>query len=88
VGGDDALALGERVRRRIAGIAGKDPASWMTASIGIAACPHDATDYNKLFETADQRLYQAKAAGRDRVVSDGKTPSTADASEPSLVPAG
>ena len=60
----------------------------MTASIGIAACPHDATDYNKLFETADQRLYQAKAAGRDRVVSDGKTPSTADASEPSLVPAG
>lgn len=87
VAGDDALALGERIRRSIAGIAGKDPASWMTASIGIATCPHDATDYNTLFETADRRLYQAKAAGRDRVVGEGALP-TADASEPSLVPAG
>ena len=84
VAGDDALALGERIRRRIAG---KDPANWMTASIGIATCPHDATDYNTLFETADRRLYQAKAAGRDRVVGEGALP-TADASEPSLVPAG
>jgi diguanylate cyclase (GGDEF)-like protein len=87
VAGDDALALGERIRRRIAGIPGKDPATWMSASIGIASCPHDATDYNTLFEIADRRLYQAKAAGRDRVVGEGPLPA-AETPEPSLVPAG
>ena len=43
----------------------------VTASIGVAVCPSDAIDYDKLFEIADKRLYEAKAAGRDRV-ADGR----------------
>jgi diguanylate cyclase (GGDEF)-like protein len=41
-------------------------------SIGIASCSRDATDYESLFEIADKRLYQAKAAGRNCVVGGGK----------------
>jgi GGDEF domain-containing protein len=41
-------------------------------SIGIASCSRDATDYDALFEVADKRLYQAKAAGRNCIVGSGK----------------
>jgi diguanylate cyclase (GGDEF)-like protein len=69
VNADDALALGERVRRRVAGSsAGAEPDARLTVSIGIATSPRDAKDYDTLFEIADKRLYQAKADGRNRVV--------------------
>lgn len=74
VGGDDALALGERIRRRIAGAQVDDPAARLTASIGVAQCDSDGKDYDTLFETADKRLYQAKAAGRNRVIGDRPVP--------------
>lgn len=67
---EDAMALGERIRRRIAGGPGGDPSMRLTVSVGIACCPRDGTDYDVLFEIADKRLYQAKAAGRDRVVGE------------------
>ncbi len=71
VNADDALALGERIRRRVAlAPAVSDPDSRVTVSIGIATCPRDATDYDALFEAADKRLYQAKGAGRDCVVGE------------------
>jgi diguanylate cyclase (GGDEF)-like protein len=62
INADDALALGERIRRRIADshAGGSDG---LTVSIGIASCSRDASDYDTLFEIADKRLYQAKAAG-------------------------
>jgi len=69
--GDDARGLAERIRRSIAGAPMRDEAMRVTASIGVAVCPSDATDYDKLFEIADKRLYEAKAAGRDRVI-DGR----------------
>ncbi len=69
--GDDARGLAERIRRNIAGAAVRDDAMRVTASIGVAICPSDATDYDTLFDIADKRLYEAKAAGRDRVV-DGR----------------
>lgn len=68
----DALTLGERVRRRIADSHASD-AEGLTVSIGIANCSRDATDYDTLFEIADKRLYQAKAAGRNRVVGAEKS---------------
>jgi diguanylate cyclase (GGDEF)-like protein len=76
VNADDAMALAERMRRRVAGGSSGDPEARLTVSIGIATCTRDATDYDTLFEVADKRLYQAKAAGRDRVV--GERPPASD----------
>lgn len=70
---DDALALAERMRRRIAGAAASNPDARVTVSIGIATCARDAIDYDRLFEIADKRLYQAKAAGRNRIVGGEKS---------------
>ena len=39
----------------------------MTASVGVATLP-DASDLAGLAKLADDRLYEAKRAGRDRVV--------------------
>ncbi len=40
-------------------------------SIGVATCPADAGEYDELFDIADKRLYEAKSAGRNRVVGGG-----------------
>jgi diguanylate cyclase (GGDEF)-like protein len=71
VNADEAMSLAERIRRRVAGTSEGD--ARLTVSIGIATCSRDATDYDSLFEIADKRLYEAKAAGRNRVV--GERPS-------------
>ena len=64
-----ALALGERIRREIAaGIEGAG--ARVTASIGIATGTNDADCYDALFQVADRRLYQAKAAGRNCVIGE------------------
>jgi diguanylate cyclase (GGDEF)-like protein len=69
VSADDALGLGERIRRRVASsFADAEPDARLTVSVGIATCPRDAKDYDALFEIADKRLYKAKAEGRNRVV--------------------
>jgi diguanylate cyclase (GGDEF)-like protein len=68
IAGDDAFALGERIRRSVAAAPSDDPAGRVTASIGVATCASDASGYDKLFEIADKRLYEAKAAGRNRVI--------------------
>jgi diguanylate cyclase (GGDEF)-like protein len=71
INADDALSLGERIRRRIADSHGGS-ADGLTVSVGIASCSRDACDYDTLFEIADKRLYEAKAAGRNRVVGPEK----------------
>jgi diguanylate cyclase len=48
-------------------VGGKDVAT--TISIGIAEFPTHSRNGQELIECADQALYQAKAAGRNRVVS-------------------
>lgn len=40
----------------------------VTASLGLASYPADAQDKGKLIQAADQALYAAKRAGRDRMV--------------------
>lgn len=40
----------------------------VTVSIGLASCPADATDASALLEKADEAMYAAKNAGRNRVV--------------------
>ncbi|MDZ7262932.1 MAG: sensor domain-containing diguanylate cyclase [candidate division KSB1 bacterium] len=41
----------------------------LTISLGLATLPTDSTNAKELLEFADQALYQAKAEGRNRVVS-------------------
>jgi diguanylate cyclase (GGDEF)-like protein len=71
--GAQAATLGERIRRELAA-SGTAVSTTITASIGVASCGEDASDYDSLFEIADQRLYQAKAAGRNCVI--GRRPAT------------
>ena len=67
----DALEVAEKLRRAvaqtlIAAQPGKPPLS-VTLSVGIASYPQDAADVTALLERADEALYEAKRAGRDRV---------------------
>jgi diguanylate cyclase (GGDEF)-like protein len=39
----------------------------ITASIGVAAYPYDATGASELLEVADAAMYHSKRSGRDRV---------------------
>jgi len=67
-----ALAIAERIRSRTEstlislapGITDR-----LSVSIGIASAPHQAHDRIALLRLADEALYQAKEAGRNRVVS-------------------
>jgi diguanylate cyclase (GGDEF)-like protein len=70
ISGAEAAALGERIRRAIAGAPVGDAAWKVTASIGIASCAKDGSGYDRLFEVADKRLYQAKASGRNKVIGE------------------
>jgi diguanylate cyclase (GGDEF)-like protein len=72
------LALGERIRREIAGGEEGGAAASVTVSVGIASCDAQCRDYDAMFHRADQRLYQAKAEGRNCVV--GERPLSTEAS--------
>jgi diguanylate cyclase (GGDEF)-like protein len=61
---EQALALAERIRRRIAADVDGHTAR-VTVSIGVASRAHDAPDYDAMFAVADRRLYQAKNRGRN-----------------------
>jgi len=62
-----ALAAAERVRRAVETFSVEERVP-VTISIGIATSPSDATSLSELFASADARLYEAKSAGRNRVV--------------------
>jgi diguanylate cyclase (GGDEF)-like protein len=55
-------------RLRAAGLGLRPDGTPQTASIGVAECLSDGlATYGDLIELADQRMYQAKQSGRDRV---------------------
>ncbi|SMH55806.1 diguanylate cyclase (GGDEF) domain-containing protein [Azospirillum lipoferum] len=65
---DGAMIAVERMRT--AGFGKRPDGALQTASIGIAEQHADRSiDWEALVELADQRMYQAKQAGKDRVVS-------------------
>jgi diguanylate cyclase (GGDEF)-like protein len=78
-----ALALADRIRRAFAQAADEIGGHSIrgTVSIGVAALRIGTHDLLGLLDRADSALYQAKEAGRDRVVAFGDVP------EASLAPA-
>lgn len=68
---DGASTIAERLRKAVSRLVVEADGATLrtTASIGVAAFPqHDSGDLRGLLLRADQALYQAKRAGRDRVV--------------------
>jgi len=70
--GNEGLAAAERIRAAIESTkfprAETQPGGRITISGGVAQFPVDGTIGNDLILHADQALYQAKAAGRNRLV--------------------
>ncbi|HEY5611813.1 MAG TPA: GGDEF domain-containing protein, partial [Thermoanaerobaculia bacterium] len=65
----DALhAVAERIRASVETLPSLHDRSSLTVSIGGALFPGDGATPAELFAAADSRLYEAKAAGRNRVV--------------------
>ncbi|NUO62550.1 MAG: GGDEF domain-containing protein [Gemmatimonadaceae bacterium] len=66
---DRAVEVAERVRKAIAAkpVTHGGRTISVTASFGVAGYPESTALRDALFPTADRALYEAKAAGRDRV---------------------
>jgi diguanylate cyclase (GGDEF)-like protein len=62
---EGASALGERFRRGVQDAGWAGPA--LTVSVGVSSVSGDATNATDLVQAADDALYRAKAAGRNRV---------------------
>jgi diguanylate cyclase (GGDEF)-like protein/putative nucleotidyltransferase with HDIG domain len=66
---DDARQTAERLREAVASTPFTLP---LRVSIGLASWPGDAKDRDSLLERADDALYGAKRAGKNRVVGAGE----------------
>jgi diguanylate cyclase (GGDEF)-like protein len=65
-----ALAMiAERVRASVESMPAPAGGGAVTVSIGAALYPEDGSTVDALFHVADERLYQAKRDGRNRVIS-------------------
>lgn len=66
-----AATFAERVRQRIASmsVAVDDAIIYTTVSIGVAEFGRDGASVDQVFKVADERLYQAKHAGRNCVIA-------------------
>jgi two-component system cell cycle response regulator len=69
---DQAVKFGERLRRQVNAVP-FEPEGWpfgVTISLGVAQYDSDGKmDFSRFVQEADERLYRAKSAGRNRVVS-------------------
>ncbi|HLA79934.1 MAG TPA: sensor domain-containing diguanylate cyclase, partial [Vicinamibacteria bacterium] len=67
-----ALAVAEKIRATIAAhafpFAEAQPLGFLSVSGGVAECPRDGLDSNRLLAAADEALYRAKRAGRNQVL--------------------
>ncbi len=67
---NEALAFADRVRRAVASEVRAVDGGSVTVSIGVASSAFGGGNLRSLLDRADQRLYEAKRRGRDRVVGD------------------
>jgi diguanylate cyclase (GGDEF)-like protein len=70
----------EQLRDEVFELPGAEPLR-VTFSAGVAQYPVDGGDLQALYRSADATLYQAKEAGRDRVLPAGWTPEAPAAAE-------
>jgi diguanylate cyclase len=61
-------AVAERVREAVASLPASQEGATITVSAGSALYPVDGKTPEELFRVADERLYEAKRQGRNRVV--------------------
>jgi diguanylate cyclase (GGDEF)-like protein len=68
-GKEGSLAIAERMRELVAGafLQHQGKRIGVTISGGLAQFPEDGEEWESMFNKADQRLYGAKAAGRNRI---------------------
>jgi diguanylate cyclase (GGDEF)-like protein len=77
VDGPSLAAIAERIRANIEKLPAPADGATVTVSIGAALYPADGNDRESLFRTADERLYEAKNGGRNRVVTSSPAPRSA-----------
>jgi len=63
-----ATAAAERIRAAVARANSGPDGARITISVGIALCPEHGRTREELMAAADAAMYEAKAAGRDRIV--------------------
>ena len=61
-------AIAERIRANVEAMPAPAGGAQVTVSIGAALFPDDGATADRLFHAADERLYAAKEAGRNRLV--------------------
>jgi diguanylate cyclase (GGDEF)-like protein len=73
-GKEDIVMVADRIRQRVADFVfpyeERQPSGNLTISSGVAFCPEDSTEKQRLLEIADERLYKAKTGGRNKVIVD------------------
>ncbi len=69
VGATGGLEVAERIRERVAQQRINPKGDRITVSLGMAMFPQHGDSPEELFQQADQALYAAKAAGRNRVTT-------------------
>jgi diguanylate cyclase (GGDEF)-like protein len=67
---DDAYAKAEKIRKMVkkASVKYKNKTIKVTISIGVASTKSGMAEIHKIIKRADENVYKAKKAGRDRVV--------------------
>ena len=73
-GADTAARLAESIRAHVESLEVRNPrstsSSWLTVSVGVATIvPSQRDDVESFFVAADRAMYEAKEAGRNRVVA-------------------
>lgn len=69
---EEATVIAERLRQSVEKLSLAilhEQTLALTVSIGVASSAEVGQDLNSLWQTADERLYQAKAAGRNQVIT-------------------